>query len=309
MRYTIGPTSNVGTDVTNPANRRLVSPANTVFSFSIWARKLDSQDHGTLYHDGTPKPPQAGNTDRYNHPGYRSVDPGPDDKNIWGPDHWDTDTDRYGALQDGAGTNRTGKANNIIRACAEFFAADGTRCGKIVGPWTEPFHQPSAGLSHVSGSVYSAGTTDADPLTKNFGRYKYGWREINFTGNGAAVEYGRSGHEINRVWSIRDRGIISPDQIPQTVRPEISYMTVGVEFSLGARVGTWGTVGDNISPNAQGAHYFLAGPKLARAVGTLDVDEINAGSITLGDFKSKHGIGTSGKMTLDGENSRIIVSD
>jgi len=309
MRYTIGPTSNVGTDVTNPANRRLVSPANTVFSFSIWARKLDSQDHGTLYHDGTPKPPQAGNTDRYNHPGYRSVDPGPDDKNIWGPDHWDTDTDRYGALQDGAGTNRTGKANNIIRACAEFFAADGTRCGKIVGPWTEPFHQPSAGLSHVSGSVYSAGTTDADPLTKNFGRYKYGWREINFTGNGAAVEYGRSGHEINRVWSIRDRGIISPDQIPQTVRPEISYMTVGVEFSLGARVGTWGTVGDNISPNAQGAHYFLAGPKLARAVGTLDVDEINAGSITLGDFKSKYGIGTSGKMTLDGENSRIIVSD
>ena len=162
----------------------------------------------------------------------------------------------------------------------------------------------------MADSVYSAGTTDEEPLTKNFGRYKYGWREINFTGNGAAVEYGKSGLEIGRVWSIRDRGIISPDQIPQKVRPEISYMTVGVEFSFGARVGDWDNV-DSEQPEKgnQGAHYFLASPKLARAVGTLDVDEINAGSITLGDFTSTHGVGSSGKMILDGKNSRIVVSD
>ena len=52
-----------------------------------------------------------------------------------------------------------------MRVCAEFFAADGTRCGKLNGPWTEPFHLDSHNNPLLHTTV-GTNITDEDSITK-----------------------------------------------------------------------------------------------------------------------------------------------
>ena len=53
LRYTVGPTSNVGSYITNPDNKRIVCSEEEKFTFTIWTRKMNAQDHSTVLRDGT----------------------------------------------------------------------------------------------------------------------------------------------------------------------------------------------------------------------------------------------------------------
>jgi hypothetical protein len=270
-----GRTSNVTSQLWVPYNtqqKRIVCSANDTFVFSAMMRIVDAEEHGLDY----------------------NTTPG-------GAVSWDGGTSA--ATTHALDPLVAGNSNNVVRAAAWFYSASGDLAGKTVGPWTEPFDEATKGGGRGTWS-----NTD----TGGSGATRQGWAEVNFIGTGKSYTYapsfgGLSGLPVLQTTKeiTRERPIFGPAEIAETTsvyEQEVSYFTVGVEFSHATRKRHGGGT-------SKGAHYLIANPTCTRAIGKLDVDEISAGSITVGNFKERYGVGSSGKIIIDGENSRIVITD